>query len=152
MRNLTREELQAELSAHASEILKAWRNRHKVNPKRLASEARAARRDDLDVRFIYIIGHNRTSVKIGIAKDVRKRRKALQTASAQGLIVHFKAICPPKMAPTVERECHKALRLVRSKGEWFNVSPETAEVIVQRIVAAAWKSSEHDPADFGHPI
>lgn len=76
--------------------------------------------------FIYfILNHDSNSVKIGRAKDVYKRLKALQTSSPVSLEV-LKVIQVKGMeeAINLERSLHAKFSHLRMSGEWFKVTQE----------------------------
>lgn len=70
--------------------------------------------------FVYFIGGKRGFIKVGWAKDVEKRLKALQTGSPTPLriLVAVPGSCQ------LERDYHDRFRSSRRHGEWFERSAE----------------------------
>lgn len=74
------------------------------------------------MKYVYLMKAGTKQYKVGIAKDVHKRQKALQTSNAKKVeIVTFQAT--PE-AYKVEQEIHKMLFDYRHDGgtEWFSLS------------------------------
>lgn len=65
-------------------------------------------------------------VKIGVAKDVRKRLMNLQTGTSAQLIIH--ALEPGSF--DVEKARHRQFESDRRQGEWFACSPELTRHIM----------------------
>lgn len=74
--------------------------------------------------YIYVIGTADGPLKIGYARDPEERLSALQTGTADKLIL-FRKVRHPR-AQVVESRVHKALRSHRHNGEWFVVSVDQA--------------------------
>lgn len=75
-------------------------------------------------QYIYVIKNplNET-VKIGVAQDVDKRIKQLQTGAGIELELIYKSmICSNAFA--IERDVHEHFKEYRTFGEWFKVNPE----------------------------
>ena len=73
--------------------------------------------------FVYFISCEE-SLKIGIANDVQKRLKQLQTGSSSKLnIIHVIPFKSRKEAMKKERELHKKYGAFRLEGEWFEKQP-----------------------------
>lgn len=68
---------------------------------------------------VYFIGAYRGLVKIGVAKDVQARLRALQTGS--GVQLTLLATVPGSYA--LERHYHDRFALCRRHGEWFERHP-----------------------------
>lgn len=68
--------------------------------------------------YVYIVGCKRVQLyKVGIAVDVEKRMKSLQTGCPHPLTLIAKAHCPnPRV---IEKEIHALLNFYRKQGEWF---------------------------------
>lgn len=95
------------------------------------SRNRSSARSDQSVYFIADI--DRTKVKIGIAKDVKRRLRALQKMSSTGL--SLLAVMPggrPK-----EIELHERFAELRSHGEWFHLSDDLQSYIHEHSSEAA---------------
>lgn len=75
-------------------------------------------------QYIYVIKNplNET-VKIGVAQDVDKRIRQLQTGAGIELELIYKSIiCSNAFA--IERDVHEYFKEYRTFGEWFKISPE----------------------------
>ena len=75
-------------------------------------------------QYIYVIKNplNET-VKIGVAQDVDKRIKQLQTGAGIELELIYKSIiCSNAFA--IERDVHEYFKEYRTFGEWFKVNSE----------------------------
>lgn len=75
-------------------------------------------------QYIYVIKNplNET-VKIGVAQDVDKRIKQLQTGAGIELELIYKSIiCSNAFA--IERDVHEYFKEYRTFGEWFKVNPD----------------------------
>jgi T5orf172 domain len=79
--------------------------------------------------------------KIGISAASAKRLRTLQTGSHVPLSLHHnEPTNSVKVAAIVENAAHRMLAndpLVPRGGEWFNVAPKTAGLIIRSIAAAA---------------
>ena len=84
--------------------------------------------------FIYVIGSDENRQKIGFSKDVNKRLKTLQTGNPQVLKIHYFEEVPDDRARKLERKLHKELNHLRLKGEWFDISPNDAKLMLQFMV------------------
>ena len=74
---------------------------------------------------VYFIGAYRGLIKIGVAKDVQARLRALQTGSAVRL--YIMATTPGSYA--LERHYHARFAEYREHGEWFRRNPDMAAEI-----------------------
>lgn len=71
--------------------------------------------------FLYVITDNK-NIKIGIAKDVKKRLACLQTGNAHKLKVYRLVNIPDNIdARKIEKTMHDILSPYRLNGEWFNI-------------------------------
>jgi hypothetical protein len=89
--------------------------------------------------FVYGIGPAETGpTKIGYTDNLRQRLATLQTASHERLHLHF-SVMVGKAAPLVERKAHRMLEHLRKEGgtEWYDVSPDAAEIVVKAAAKAA---------------
>src|SRR6185503_4159626 len=77
-------------------------------------------------RFVYVIRSSGGFYKVGVASDVVKRIKALQTANPQPI----ELVCARHSSSPyeLEKRLHRYLAEHRSGGgtEWFKLSPEVA--------------------------
>jgi hypothetical protein len=82
---------------------------------------------------VYVIAAGNSAVKVGIAKDTKKRLKALQTGHHELLRICDSVVCSGEyLAMDVEREAHRLLSAKRLEGEWFDVRPEDALSAIQQ--------------------
>lgn len=74
--------------------------------------------------FVYFIGDQIGSIKIGVAQDVSRRVKELQTANPNKLRV-IMCLHVPRIdhAYAIETEIHKMFSHYRKNGEWFEERP-----------------------------
>lgn len=80
--------------------------------------------------FVYFIS-DEESLKIGIANDVPKRLKQLQTGSSSKLnIIHVVPFNSRKEAMKKERELHKKYEAFRLEGEWFVKQPVILDELI----------------------
>jgi Meiotically up-regulated gene 113 len=79
-------------------------------------------------RFIYVLksGEN---YKIGIAKDVSKRMRELQTGDPVKHMFVYSSFS--ENAPDFESRLHKAFAEYRGAGEWFALPPEELEQLIE---------------------
>ena len=89
--------------------------------------------------YVYLIAvqdDGRTGpVKVGIANNVRKRQKSLQTACPYKLgLVHAFAFPNREMAREVEQCFHDGLSDKREIGEWFRLNPIIALNLLIRCI------------------
>lgn len=84
--------------------------------------------------YVYVICANDRTVKIGIARDVGKRLKALQTANSERLLLHSFTECSEQEAISTEREAHYILKEKRMVGEWFCITPEEAQITINKAL------------------
>ena len=76
--------------------------------------------------------------KIGFAADPKRRLRALQTGNPVPLVLHHAELIG-RSAALVERIIHRALKSRRSSGggEWFELVPDAACIMVRATAAAA---------------
>lgn len=73
--------------------------------------------------YVYLMRAGTTNMyKIGNAKNVQARRKAIQTANPLPIIIV--AVLRTTMANMLERKMHAFFRTKRVNGEWFLLTPE----------------------------
>lgn len=78
------------------------------------------------MKYVYMFRVGKDSYKIGIASDITKRVKTIQTSNAQPIeVVTAKLSTRPN---EVEKELHRRLATMRADGgtEWFHLNPEQA--------------------------
>lgn len=69
--------------------------------------------------YLYFISDSE-NIKVGIAKDIRKRIKSLQTGNPYGLTVYRTVKIPEAYAKIIENDVHSYLSQYRLTGEWFD--------------------------------
>ena len=82
-------------------------------------------------QFVYIISNDENSfVKIGVAKDVEKRLKQLQTGSWSTLSVRYKSmVC--SNAFSIEKAVHSKVSADRVRGEWYDIAVDEAIRLIE---------------------
>jgi hypothetical protein len=104
--------------------------------------------------FVYVIGAQDGPQKIGIAGDVQKRLRAIQTGSHVPISVAMSAPVDAEMSPYVENYAHWLLRDQRLAGEWFRVTPGLAGKAVQEAIEAVARGERKEkviPGNVGRP-
>jgi hypothetical protein len=83
--------------------------------------------------FVYFIfNEDSNAIKIGLAKDVAKRLKALQTSSPARLkLIKSVQVESIKAAQGLEESLHKQFKEIRLAGEWFKAEANLLEYINQ---------------------
>lgn len=87
--------------------------------------------------YVYVIAHEESGgavgpVKVGIGKSPRKRRRALQTGNPKPLKLYATLRMPNRgIASDIERAFHVLQKEHCLIGEWFNMEPGHAEVILK---------------------
>ena len=76
--------------------------------------------------YLYCIANAAGSVKFGFSKDPDRRVRALQTGSADELVLLETVSVPEGRVREFERQLHAEFAHCRSRGEWFNINPEDA--------------------------
>lgn len=85
--------------------------------------------------FVYAVGDGHGNVKIGVAEDVQKRIRQLQTGNPNRLyLVAFLRLSSRYDADRVEKEAHSSYSQDRVSGEWFALSDSCA---TQALLEAA---------------
>lgn len=81
--------------------------------------------------FVYfILNEDSRAIKIGRAKDLRKRMKALQTSSPVSLkLLKSVQLSSEKEAHELEHSLHKRFSDFRMEGEWFRAEAELLEYV-----------------------
>jgi hypothetical protein len=65
-------------------------------------------------------------VKIGVAKNVSRRKDMLQVGNPLEISVFYSRAFEARRAREVERAAHRVFTPQRIRGEWFEVSPDKA--------------------------
>lgn len=88
----------------------------------------------MNISYLYVIGaENEAPIKIGFSKNPEKRLKALQTGYPKALYLHTKQEFETNKIRVIEKMIHKELSHLRSKGEWFDMTPEDAVLHVEHM-------------------
>jgi DNA-binding XRE family transcriptional regulator len=87
-----------------------------------------------EIGIVYVIGAPDGPQKIGHAKRLNHRLRAIQSANGFKLEVAGSFELPILEAQDVERYAHYLLRDRRLRGEWFDVSPTDAVAVVDRAI------------------
>jgi Meiotically up-regulated gene 113 len=82
-------------------------------------------------RFVYfVLNEDSNAIKIGRARDLGKRMKALQTSSPALLrLIRSIQVNSGKEAEALEKSLHLQFRSIRLAGEWFKAEAELLEHI-----------------------
>lgn len=75
--------------------------------------------------YIYVIG-TENQVKIGFSKTPEKRLKQLQTGNMNKLQLFYKEEVQDSKVRIIEHLIHRDLKDKKTRGEWFNISPQDA--------------------------
>ena len=83
---------------------------------------------------VYVVAGGRRHVKIGIARDVEKRRRGIQTGCP--FTVKTVQSWHTSRAREIERKAHAVLARYRWAGEWFDIPQRAAALTVGILVKA----------------
>lgn len=109
--------------------------RHNGVPSVLTDEQKeAARSRGVVVSYVYAIGAVGHPVKIGYADHPRSRLKELQVGNPNDLRIYVERQVAVEHVRAVERECHRRLDVHRLRGEWFDITPDTAAEIIDLVI------------------
>lgn len=97
--------------------------------------------DAADEGHVYVVG-SANRVKIGWSTKVIDRLSAIQSASAQALLVY--AMIPAPEA--LERELHERFKSYRSHGEWFDIRG----ALLTWLVSGCGMDRRKRPGPWGH--
>lgn len=125
------------------------RPRKPANPRLTAALARSADK----TLIIYVIGESDLGpCKIGYTDRVEARRREMQIGNPRELTIYFQ--WPTKKPRRVERIAHSLIApRYRIRGEWFNVTPDDAELIVRRAADIANDVQDIDmPPEIGSDL
>lgn len=84
---------------------------------------------------IYVVGSQRSPVKIGYAASLSARLSSLQCGNPDELVVHYSLRAPHGVGKAIEREIHKALAAHHRRGEWFDIDAGEAFRIVEAVAS-----------------
>jgi len=83
--------------------------------------------------FVYVISAEDDAVKIGVARNVERRMKELQTGQHRKLSVLSSLFCGSRQeAYAIECRTHQLLKDDMLEGEWFGVTGEEAKVAIEQ--------------------
>src|SRR5262245_3356130 len=86
--------------------------------------------------FIYVITANTRAVKVGIAKDPRRRLSELPTGCPDKLeVADTIKVNSRDLAYKIETEVHRRLAGFALEGEWFAVSPAQAVAMITTVIS-----------------
>jgi hypothetical protein len=77
-------------------------------------------------------------LKIGVAKNVERRAKQLQTGNAEKILVEYKR--ERKDAYQLEKHLHRKFAHLRTSGEWFS----SESLTLREIIAACYGYIKYD--------
>lgn len=80
--------------------------------------------------------------KIGISANPSKRLRELQTGHPFPLQIHYSEETDETRARIIERFIHDSVGYLRTRGEWFDMSPDEAITEV-RFAMMRWESNPH---------
>lgn len=112
-----------------------------ANPRLAAALAREATRS----LIIYVIGESELGpCKIGYTDRVQARLREMQTGNPRELTIYFQWLTDkPRL---VERIAHSLIApRYRIRGEWFNVTPDDAELTIRRAAELADRAQGVEP-------
>ncbi len=85
--------------------------------------------------YVYLITAGDDVVKIGVAKNVLRRLKGLQTGHYEKLSIAYNIGFPRRdVAYAVECRAHRLLKEYLMEGEWFAVSLDKARVAIEQAI------------------
>jgi len=110
-----------------------------------------------DPMFVYVMSAGQRLCKIGIAKDLDRRRSGIQTGNPKKVIVRYAVKVPSiAWARHLETLAHKKLRDQRAEGEWFHTSYSAAVAALREVVEWAIREpeteAEADVQDMAHLV
>jgi hypothetical protein len=84
---------------------------------------------------VYVITAESDAVKIGVAKNVPRRLKELQTGQHRKLSIFHEHQCSRADAYAIECRAHRVLKEHLMEGEWFSVPAEDGKRAVERAIS-----------------
>jgi hypothetical protein len=81
--------------------------------------------------FLYCIANNNGQCKFGFSKNPESRVRALQTGSSEELVLLETVPVGDRSVREMERLLHREFAHLRSRGEWFRISPEDGVAFLQ---------------------
>lgn len=91
-------------------------------------------------KSVYLFYLDNGTVKIGISKNVLKRRQTISQSSGLNINIWYQTQpMPESQALDIESRCHEHFSSYRSKGEFFRISLREASKYLQEIVQTPLK-------------
>jgi hypothetical protein len=101
---------------------------------------------------VYFIGqetHGQITIKIGVARDIEKRRRTLQTGNPNEL--RLMGWLTSEDCYRLEKQLHGHFRAKRGLGEWFDIEPADILPILQRAGSEGFVAKNADAFEIiGH--
>jgi hypothetical protein len=86
-----------------------------------------------NTRFLYVIGDGGPAVKIGVADRLAVRLSTLQVGNPNELAILYDRRVLYRLAASTELKVHQKLKTAHRRGEWFEVSVETAKATIDEV-------------------
>lgn len=102
-------------------------------PRLTKSRASAPRQNEDRATYVYVVTREDDCCKIGVSRNVRRRRSELQESNPDKLSVFFSAKPSTMTALEVETAAMRALAPWRKRGEWFACTPALAVLVVREV-------------------
>ncbi|KQB59371.1 GIY-YIG nuclease family protein [Acidovorax sp. SD340] len=102
------------------------------------------------MKFLYVIESEAQLVKIGVAKDVEKRKATLEATGGHALTL-IQSFGPFTQATKIEAKAHQTLASHRMKGEWFSCSVTEALAAVSEALKTVPHVSESPAPESSDP-
>lgn len=88
------------------------------------------------MHFVYLIANEHQHIKIGHARDVRKRLQSLSCGSSSALeAVHVWERASPAAAMKLEAALHQTFAWTRRNGEWFDAPAYMIQAVGDALIA-----------------
>lgn len=97
--------------------------------------------------FVYLIAAGRNIIKVGMAKDVGKRARALQIGGPFEMQIIHKIEIAAEHAQGLEKLIHQRLKRYRMRGEWFRIERPMAISMAERAASQFAKDRTIAAAD-----
>lgn len=98
----------------------------------ISEEAAMAAFETVHISTVYVIADGTGRSKIGKADTPAKRKLALQTGASTPLTLHMEKVCGDGLVHRVEARAHALLAAKRGIGEWFQIDPAGAALVVEQ--------------------
>jgi len=88
----------------------------------------------MNISYLYVIGPKQNGpVKIGFSAHPEQRLKTLQTSHPDPLVIHHTVKFDSKNIRELEKIIHKEVSHKKTQGEWFNISPQDASLLLEHM-------------------